>query len=55
MSPTPENSYQLLVAEVKESVTVMFVTLWWWQISEVGGRIIMLATFFVILEIFSMY
>ena len=34
---------------------VMLVTLWWWLISDVGGRIIMLATFFVMLVIFSMY
>ena len=26
---------------------VMLVTLWWWLISDLGGRIIMLATFFV--------
>ena len=26
---------------------IMLVTLWWWLISEFGGRIIMLATFFV--------
>ena len=26
---------------------VMLMTLWWWLISDVGGRIIMLATFFV--------
>ena len=25
----------------------MLVTLWWWLIWNVGGRIIMLATFFV--------
>ena len=30
---------------------VMLVTLWWWLISDVGGRIIMLATFFVMLVI----
>ena len=34
---------------------VMLVTLWWWPILDVGGRIIMLATFFVMLVIFSMY
>ena len=34
---------------------VMLVTLWWWLILDVGGRIIMLATFFVMLAIFSMY
>ena len=34
---------------------VMLVTLWWWLISDVGGRIIMLATFFVMSMIFSMY
>ena len=33
----------------------MLVTLWWWLISDVGGRFIMLATFFVILVIFPMY
>ena len=33
----------------------MLVTLWWWLILDVGGRIIMLATFFVIFVIFSMY
>ena len=27
---------------------VMLVTLWWWLIWDVGGRIIMLATFFVV-------
>jgi len=36
-----------------KSVTVMLVTLWWWLISDVGGRIIMLATFFVMLVIFQ--
>ena len=35
--------------------TVMLVTLWWWLISDIGGRTIMLATFFVMLVIFSMY
>ena len=34
---------------------VMLVTLWWWPIWNVGGRIIMLATFFVMLVIFPMY
>ena len=34
---------------------VMLVTLWWWLILDVGGRIIMLVTFFVMLVIFSMY
>ena len=34
---------------------VMLVTLWWWLIWDVGGRIIMLATFCVMLVIFSMY
>ena len=34
---------------------VMLVTLWWWPIWDVGGRIIMLATFFVMLMIFLMY
>ena len=34
---------------------VMLVTLWWWLIWDVGGGIIMLATFFVMLVIFSMY
>ena len=34
---------------------VMLVTLWWWLIWDVGDRIIMLATFFVMLVIFSMY
>ena len=34
---------------------VMLVTLWWWLVWDVGGRIIMLATFFVMLVIFSMY
>ena len=29
----------------------MLVTLWWWLIWDVGGRIIMLATFFVMLMI----
>ena len=37
-------------------VTVMLVTsLCWWLIWDVGGRIIMLATFFVMLMIFWMY
>ena len=35
--------------------TVMLVTLWWCLISDVGGRIIMLATFFVMLVIFLVY
>ena len=34
---------------------VILVALWWWQIWDVGGRIIMLATFFVMLEICPMY
>ena len=34
---------------------VMLVTLWWWLILDVGGTIIILATFFVMLTIFSMY
>ena len=34
---------------------VMLVILWWWLIWNVGDRIIKLATFFVILVIFSMY
>ena len=34
---------------------VILVTIWWWLISDVGGRIIMLVTFFVMLVIFSMY
>ena len=34
---------------------VKLVTLWWWLIWDVGDRIIMLATFFVMLVIFSMY
>ena len=34
---------------------VMLVTLGWWLISDVGGRIIMLATFFVMLAILSVY
>ena len=34
---------------------VMLVTLWWWPIWDVGGRIIMLATLFVMLVIFPMY
>ena len=36
---------------------VRLVTLWWWLILDVGGRIIMLATFFVIpvLVIFLVY
>ena len=34
---------------------VMLVTLWWWLTSDVGGRIIILATFFIMLAIFSMY
>ena len=33
----------------------MLLSLWWWPISDVGDRIIMLATFFVMLVIFSMY
>ena len=28
---------------------VMLVILWWWLISDVGGRMIMLPTFFVII------
>ena len=32
---------------------VMLLTLWWWMISDVSGRIIMLAIFFVMLMIFS--
>ena len=31
---------------------VMLVTLWWWLIWDVVGRIIMLSTFFVMLVIF---
>ena len=34
---------------------VMLVTLWWWLIWDVGDRIIILVTFFVMLVIFSMY
>ena len=34
---------------------VMLVTLWWWLIWDVGCRNIILATFFVMLVIFSMY
>ena len=34
---------------------VMLVTLWWRPIWEVGDRIIMLVTFFVMLVIFPMY
>ena len=34
---------------------VMLVTLWWWLIWDVGGRIIMLATFFIMSVIFPMY
>jgi len=34
---------------------VMLMTLEWWLITGVGGKIIMLATFLVILVIFSMY
>ena len=34
---------------------VMLVTFWWWLILDVSGRIIMLATFFVMLVILSMY
>ena len=37
------------------TMTVMLVTLWWRLISDVGGRIIMLATFFVMLVIFWIY
>ena len=42
-------------------VTVMLVTslcwwlFWWWLIWDVGGRIIIWTTFFVMLVIFSMY
>ena len=32
---------------------VMLVTLWWWEIYEIGDRIIMMATFFIMLGIFS--
>ena len=32
---------------------VMLVTLWWWLIRDVGGRIIMLATFFLLCWRFS--
>ena len=35
--------------------TVMLVTLWWWLILDVGDRNIMLATFFAMLVIFSVY
>ena len=34
---------------------VMLVNLWWWLISDVGVRILMLTTFVVMLVIFSMY
>ena len=34
---------------------VMSATLWLWLVPDVGGRIIMLATFFGILVIFLMY
>ena len=33
----------------------MLVTLWWWLITDVDDKIIMLVTFFVMLVIFSMY
>ena len=34
---------------------VMLMTLWWWLIWDIGSRIVMLATFFIMLVIFSMY
>ena len=34
---------------------LMLVILWWWPIYDIGDRIIMLATFFVMLVNFSMY
>ena len=43
------------VGESDDGDIEMMVTLWWWLIWDVGGRIIMLATFFVMLVIFSMY
>ena len=38
-----------------QKVTMILVTLWWKLISDVGGTIIMLATYFVMLVIFSMH
>ena len=34
---------------------VMLVTLWWWLIWDVGGKIIKMTTFFVMLMNFAMY
>ena len=34
---------------------VMLVTLWWWLIWDVGGKIIIMTTFFVMLMNFAMY
>ena len=34
---------------------IMLVAFWWWLIWDFGGRIIMLATFFIMLVVFSMY
>ena len=36
-------------------IVILVTSFWWWLIWDVGGRIIMLATFFVIKVIFSMY
>ena len=44
-----------MIGDSNISDIVMLMTLWWWLISDVGGRIIMLATFFVIFRICSMY
>ena len=46
------NNLQIIIILI---IIVMLVNLWWWLISDVGGRIIMLVTFFVRLVIFSMY
>ena len=44
-----------MIGDSNISDIVMLMTLWWWLISDVGGRIIMLATFFVMFGICSMY
>jgi len=41
-----EVQYIIRKGDIDVGDIVMLVTLWWWLIWDVGGRIIMLATFF---------
>ena len=47
--------YQDIIGDSDVGDNVMLVTLWWWLIWDVGGWIIMLVTFCVMLVIFWMY